>query len=295
MYVEKKVSVIVNCYNGEKYLKRCIDSIIDQDYINLEVIFWDNNSSDRSVEIFKEYKDNRFKLYISSNTVNLYQARNEAIKKATGDLISFLDCDDWWNTNFLSSRKEIFHNSYYDFFYSNTNFYFNQTNKFQKYKKYNLPSGKIFKDLIDDYFIIISGLILRKKIFSEIGFFNKKYNIIGDYDFVMKIAQKYNAHCNNLPLLNYRVHQDNYSKKNREMFYLEYKDWYEEDSNDLKNKDTTNQLKKKLSYLEISYLIEKKKNFELLIKILKHKNFIEKLKFFILFFLPIKILIKLRK
>ena len=54
MYVEKKVSVIVNCYNGEKYLKRCIDSIIDQDYINLEVIFWDNNSSDRSVEIFKD-------------------------------------------------------------------------------------------------------------------------------------------------------------------------------------------------------------------------------------------------
>lgn len=295
MQFEKKVSVIVNCLNGEKYLRRCIQSILDQDYSNLEIIFWDNNSSDRSVEILKEYKDERFRLHTNPNTINLYDARNKAINKATGDLISFLDCDDWWDPKFLSSRREIFHNNFYDYFYSNTNIYFNQTNKFQKYKKYNLPSGKIFRNLINDYFIIISGLILRKKIFSEIGFFNKKYNIIGDYDFVIKLSQKYNAHCDNLPLLNYRVHQDNYSKKNREMFYLEYKDWYEDNLNNLKNRDTINQLKKKLSYLEISYLIEKKKNFKLLIKIIKHNKFFEKIKFFILFFLPIKILIKLRK
>ena len=90
----KKISVIVNCCNGEKYLDQCLRSILNQRYQNFEIIFFDNFSTDRSKNIAKDFKDKRIKLFSSEKKLQLYEARNEAIKKATGELIAFLDVDD---------------------------------------------------------------------------------------------------------------------------------------------------------------------------------------------------------
>ena len=90
------VSIIVNCFNGEKYLKESLDSILNQTYKNWEIIFWDNRSTDQSSKIFKSYKDQRFKYFYAFEHTLLYKARNEAIKKADGELLAFLDVDDWW-------------------------------------------------------------------------------------------------------------------------------------------------------------------------------------------------------
>ena len=65
---------------------------------------------------------------------------------------------------------------------------------FEKIQNYPLPSGKIFDLLAEDYFIIISGLIIKKKFFDNIGYFNPNFNIIGDFDFVMKMSKDYKAH-----------------------------------------------------------------------------------------------------
>ena len=73
------VSIIVNCYNGEKYLKKALQSILDQTYQNWEVILWDNKSSDNSKKIFLDYKEKRFKYFFSGNHTPLYKARNQAI------------------------------------------------------------------------------------------------------------------------------------------------------------------------------------------------------------------------
>ena len=95
------VSIIVNCFNGEKFLKNSINSILNQTYKNFEIIFFDNFSSDNSAKIIKSYKDRRIKYYRSKKNLNLYNARNLAIKKAKGKYVSFLDTDDWWNKNKL--------------------------------------------------------------------------------------------------------------------------------------------------------------------------------------------------
>ena len=89
------ISIIVNCFNGEKYLKRTLESIIKQTYNNWEVVFWDNQSSDNSKKIFSEFKDKRFKYYFSKEHTSLYKARNEAIKISNGDIIAFLDTDSF--------------------------------------------------------------------------------------------------------------------------------------------------------------------------------------------------------
>ena len=105
---EKLVSIIINCYNGEKYLEKTLNSIINQKYKNFEVIFIDNCSTDRSSNIFKKIKDKRFKYFKTKKKLKLYDGRNFALKKCNGDFITFIDTDDWWDKRLLSSRKQFF-------------------------------------------------------------------------------------------------------------------------------------------------------------------------------------------
>jgi glycosyltransferase involved in cell wall biosynthesis len=90
------VSIIMNCFNGEKYLKEAIESVLKQTYTNWELIFWDNQSTDNSASIFKSYNDLRFKYFFAERHTKLGEGRNLAIAQSTGDWIAFLDCDDLW-------------------------------------------------------------------------------------------------------------------------------------------------------------------------------------------------------
>ena len=61
------ISIIVNCFNGEKYLSRCIKSVLSQTYKNWEIIFWNNKSTDKSEKIIKNFSDKRIKIFRSKN------------------------------------------------------------------------------------------------------------------------------------------------------------------------------------------------------------------------------------
>ena len=99
------ISVIMNCYDGEKYLKKSIQSLKKQTYSNWELIFWDNVSKDNSKKIFDRLKDKRFFYFRSKKFLNLYDARNQAIKKSKGKYVCFLDVDDLWKKSKL--RKQV--------------------------------------------------------------------------------------------------------------------------------------------------------------------------------------------
>ena len=123
------VSIIMNCYNGEKYLKESIKSILLQTYPNWELIFWNNKSTDNSEKIIKKFKDQRIKYYKSKKFLNLYESRNLAIKKSRGKYITFLDVDDQWlktklnnQVSFMSKNKKSFKMVY-------SNFYINDQTK----------------------------------------------------------------------------------------------------------------------------------------------------------------------
>lgn len=90
------ISIIVPIYNAEKYLKRCIESIISQTYLNLEIILVDDGSKDNSSKICDDYanKDNRIKVIHKENE-GVSKARNDGLKLATGKYILFVDSDDW--------------------------------------------------------------------------------------------------------------------------------------------------------------------------------------------------------
>ena len=96
----------MNCFNGEKYLRQSIQSVINQKYKNWELIFFDNFSSDKSFSIAKSFKNKKIKLYKSRKYLKLYKARNIALKKTKGKFISFLDVDDLWHHSKLKLQVE---------------------------------------------------------------------------------------------------------------------------------------------------------------------------------------------
>lgn len=102
--MEQKVSVVVPIYNVEKYLNRCIDSIVNQSYKNLQIILVDDGSPDYCGKIADEYaaKDNRIEVIHKSNG-GLSDARNFGVKKINGDFTLFVDSDDWMEVNMIET------------------------------------------------------------------------------------------------------------------------------------------------------------------------------------------------
>ncbi len=102
------VSIIVPIYNEEKYLKKCLDSVVNQTLKNVEIIFVDDGSTDRSSEICKSYaaKDDRI-IYFYKENEGLAAARQDGIEIAHGEYVGFVDSDDWLELNMYERMYEV--------------------------------------------------------------------------------------------------------------------------------------------------------------------------------------------
>lgn len=91
-----KVSIIIPVYNAEKFLNKCLDSVINQTFKDIEIVCVNDGSKDNSLNILKEYqkKDNRIVIIDKANQ-GVSAARNDGIRKSTGEYITFVDSDDW--------------------------------------------------------------------------------------------------------------------------------------------------------------------------------------------------------
>ncbi len=130
----KKVSIIIPNYNGEKYINKCLKSVIEQNYKNKEIIIIDDGSTDKSIqrinEIIKTNPEENIKL-IKQNNFNASIARNEGLKNATGDYIIFLDSDDCLQKNIIEKEIEIIETTNADLLIGNYDI-INEDDKFVK-------------------------------------------------------------------------------------------------------------------------------------------------------------------
>ncbi len=189
----KKISIIIPVYNGEKYLDRCINSILSQSYKNFEALFLDDGSKDKSLKILKKYEkfDSRIKVYHHDN-VGVAKTRNEGIKRATGEYITFLDNDDYLDKDFLKNYLEKCQN--YDFIVggykrvSNNKILLRKTLKNNKFSKYEnvAPWGKLIKrkfllkNNIEFFsYPIGEDIIFNMKMFSK----TNNYKVINNCDY----------------------------------------------------------------------------------------------------------------
>jgi len=100
-----KISIIVPIFNSEKYLKKCIDSIINQSLREIEIILINDGSNDNSENIIKEFKDPRI-VYIKQKNKGIGKTRNLGIKKSTGEYLAFVDSDDYLELDFCKKMYE---------------------------------------------------------------------------------------------------------------------------------------------------------------------------------------------
>jgi glycosyltransferase involved in cell wall biosynthesis len=220
------VSIIINCFNGEKYLKQCIQSVIEQTYVNWEIIFWDNQSTDNSKNIINAFNDSRIKYFYASTHETLYSARNFAIEKANGQLVAFLDTDDIWLPLKLERQVQIFNDKSVGVVCSNY-FVLDEINNksYLQYKKRNINIKT--NDLLKNYNVGLLTLIIRKSylLTLEKPYFNYKYNIIGDFELVMKLSVKCSIVYINEALAKYRKHNNNISFLQKDKLSIEFKEW----------------------------------------------------------------------
>ena len=229
MLINFQVTVIMNVHNGEEFISEAIQSVINQTYQNWELLIWDNLSTDNTFEVICTFKDKRIIYFKSEIFDELYTARNKAIDISNGDLITFLDSDDIWLPNKLEEQSNIMKDNKIDFCYSN----FYQINKNSKKifppKAYysNLPSGKIYKNLLQKYTVGILTLCLRKKSLIKYGMsFEARYSIIGDMVFVLELSEFGNCYASQNCLACYRTHEGSLSKRKVLMQVKEMRNWF---------------------------------------------------------------------
>lgn len=229
MRQEPLVSILMNCYNGEKYLREAVDSILAQTYQNWEVIFWDNQSTDQSAEIFKSYKDPRLKYFYAPKHTWLYEARNCAIEKTSGDFFAFLDVDDWWLPVKLETQMPLFSDQDVGFVCGNC--WVESEKKQRRWKSLtrHIPTGWVLDDLLKSYFVRLLTLVVRRSAVAALSYpCDPRYHVIGDLDLVVRLSMYWKMGCVQEPVACYRLHDNNETAKHRTRHVDELECWSSE-------------------------------------------------------------------
>lgn len=220
-----KVSIIMNCFNGAKYLSGAVDSIFRQTHTNWEVIFIDNCSTDESAEIAKSYGE-RVKYYKTAKNIPLYAARNVALDFVSGEFVAFLDVDDLWLEDKLEKQIALFDDPTVGFAFTGVDYI---TEKGDKIRRTHPPlkRGNITQSLLLRNFIAISSSMVRASIFKDSRFVNE-YNLMGDHNFWLTISMFTRADFVSEKLFLCRLHEDSTTRKNKGKWIMEMRKQYRE-------------------------------------------------------------------
>ena len=207
-----KVSVIVPTYNRADLLERALNSIVSQTYQDFELIVVDDGSTDKTSKVMKSFPKAQY-LYIKKNS-GVSKARNVGLASAKGELICFLDSDDLWNEKKIQIQAQWLENNkasqicYTDEIWIRNGVRVNPMDRHRKY------SGDIFRHCLGLCIVSPSSVMIRAKLFDEIGNFDESLPACEDYDLWLRIASKYAFHFIEEPLIiKYGGHSDQLSRK----------------------------------------------------------------------------------
>lgn len=207
-----EVSVIMNCYNSDKYLREAIDSVYAQTFTDWEIIFFDNASTDKSADIAKSYDDN-LSYFRNPVTTPLGMARNLAVSHARGKYIAFLDCDDIWLPQKLALQLEYYKNNpncalvYSDSYRIDSN-----GKRFSLFSDdHPVANGVVpIESFIDDCVISpFCSVMVKSEYINEIKGFNPDCKVNEEYDFYIRLVGKGEIKYIDVPLVEYRFHPEN--------------------------------------------------------------------------------------
>lgn len=216
------VSIIMNCFNGEKFLKETLETVLSQSYSNWELIFWDNQSNDSSSLIVKNISDDRIKYFFAQNHTKLGAARNLAVQQAKGEWLAFLDCDDLWEKDKLKLQIEralVEHNI--SMVYGRTEYFSEGGLAYTNITRKTLPEGDIFGELAKDNFISLSSAMVLREKYILVNGIEQNYNQAEDYDLFVKLSVDSKIGVVDQSVMKYRLHENNLSAFQKDLAFTE--------------------------------------------------------------------------
>ncbi len=212
-----KISIITPSYNQGQYIEETILSVLNQEYSNLEYIIMDGGSKDDSVELIKKYED-KISFWESKKDKGQSDAINKGLKKATGDIVAWLNSDDMYAENALVRVASIFENHPdVDIVYGNVwQVYPSKTVKHIN-PKFN-PKG-----FLTGVNLHQPSVFWRRKIHDEIGFLDQDLYYTMDYDLWLRIFYTYKSYRTDSILSRFRCHVEAKTSNNPKGIYADYR------------------------------------------------------------------------
>lgn len=219
---QNHVSIITACYNSEKFISETIISVLNQTYQNWEWIIVDDCSTDSSIKIIENYKDDRIKLLKLKKNMGTAIARNYGINQVKGRYISFIDSDDLWLPTALEERIKYLQEN-------------NESAVYTSYKRVNEKLEPCLKDFSAEDNVNFNRLLLNCPVFISTLIYdtNKIGKIIfpdvcrrEDYAMILNLSKKTIIRAINKPLVIYRIRYNSYSRNKWLMFKLQFFVYY---------------------------------------------------------------------
>ena len=206
-------------FNGEKYIKSAINSVLNQTFKKWELIIVDDNSNAQTVKILKNYKNKKIKLIFLKKNKGASYCRNLAIKNSTGKYLTFLDSDDIWNKKKLSLQYNFMENNQFIFTYTNYEL-IDSKDKFLGLVV--APKKFTFNSFIKNTTIGTSTMMIKRSITQNIRFTNTL--ICEDYYYKCQLLKKIgSANLLNRVLSKYRIRKDSLQSNKIRNFYWMWK------------------------------------------------------------------------
>ncbi len=183
------VSVIIPAYNRGWIVCEAVDSVLAQDYPNLEVIVVDDGSTDNTQDLLIKYKDRIRVVYQKNSGVSA--ARNIGIKNANGEYIALLDSDDLWCKKKISSQIDFFRNNPEALICQTEEIWIRNGKRVNPKIKHKKPSGMIFEASLSLCLVSPSAVMIKKTLFDSVGLFDEKLPACEDYDLWLRISLEY--------------------------------------------------------------------------------------------------------
>lgn len=221
-----KVSIITPSFNQAQFIQRTIESILSQDHQEIEYIVTDGGSTDGTVDILKKYSDKI--IWKSEKDNGQSDAINKGLKMATGEIVAFLNSDDTYEPGAISEVVNFFQNNPSSkWVYGKCRIINEHDKEIRKpitlYKNLLLRKYSYSK-LLTENFISQPATFWKKELHEELGYLDENEHFCMDYEFWLRIGQKYPAGIINRYLANFRYYANSKSGSvNKKQFQDQYR------------------------------------------------------------------------
>lgn len=213
-----KISIITPSYNQADYIEETIQSVLNQGYHDLEYIIIDGGSNDGSKEIIKKY-DQQLAYWVSEPDQGQTDAINKGFRKATGDIVAWLNSDDIYPEGTLHHVAKAFHEK------PEANLIYGDVMNFSSEGKEHVFSNPLFDPItfISKVAIHQPSVFWKRQLFDEIGMLDESFYYLMDYDLWMRIFYSYPTHKINQTLSRFRIHSEAKTADNPKGLYMDYR------------------------------------------------------------------------